>query len=236
MSPDAVLIMDPGGKIVWANRRAHELVSLRPGGLLGKNYLEYCPVDTHGDLLRLHRRKLEGESVRLRMDLGGGRVLAVTSGPVRVEERLYLYSVGRLAVGKPAGDETLVGLLAVGELLKERRIRIDLNNCLLGALKDEARSLRGRLRLHLGETPLILARPWPLRQVLRRLLLQAPAGSRRADVSTGGDADRAWVTITTPTRPHASPAELRCCRLIAKEHGGSLSVRGRVLRLTLPAA
>src|SRR5580765_2027509 len=108
MNKEAILILDIGGKIVWANRAAHDNVGLKPGGLLDRNYLDFCPPDTHADLLRLHKLKLDGESVRFRIDIGAGRILTVTSGPIRVEDRLYMYVVGRQAMGPPAGDETLV--------------------------------------------------------------------------------------------------------------------------------
>src|SRR5205085_1649933 len=82
------------------------------GGLLGRNYLDFCPPDTHGDLLRLHKLKVEGQTVRFRFDLGADKVLTVTSGPVRVEDRLYLYVLARKAEGPPQGDEVLVGMVA----------------------------------------------------------------------------------------------------------------------------
>jgi PAS domain-containing protein len=75
MGRDAVLILDIGGKIVWANRNAHDNVGLRPGGLIGQNYLEFCPPDTHADLLRLHKLKIEGKTVRFRFDLGHEKVI-----------------------------------------------------------------------------------------------------------------------------------------------------------------
>src|SRR5262245_12237206 len=112
MSRNSILILDPAGKIVWANRLAHEIAGLHPGGLLGKNYLEITPPDTHAELLKLHQRKLQGETVRFRIAVGAGRVLSTTSGLVHVDGRSYLFAVGRQAEGPPAGDEVLLGELA----------------------------------------------------------------------------------------------------------------------------
>ena len=236
MSRDSILVMDSAGTIVWANRLAHDIVGLKPGGLLGRNYLEFTPPDTHAELLRLHRRKLAGETVRFRIDLGPGGVFSTTSGPVQVGDRLYLFAVGRMAQGPPAGDEILLGLLAAGELLHEKRSRVDLNAILVGALKDEARSLRGKLTLVPGSSPPVLVRPWPIRMVLRRILLQARSDPGRAEVCTGGDEGRSWVKISLSRKPAARSAEVAACRKLAREQGGRLDVRGRVFRLTLPSA
>lgn len=234
MSRESILIMDPAGKIIWANRFAHDIVGLKPGGLLGKNYLEFTPPDTHGELLKLHQRKLKGETVRFRIDLGGGRVLSTTSGPVRVGDRSYLFAVGRWADGPPDGDEVLVGMLAVGEVLQESARRVDLNDLLVGVLRDEARALKGRLALAPGNPPAVTVRPWPIRTLLRRLLLQTDGLRGRAEVTTGGDVKRAWVEIEFPRGVKTKAAELAACRRIAREQGGRLRVRGRVFRLTLP--
>lgn len=234
MSRHSILIMDPAGTIVWANRFAHDIVGLPPGGLLGKSYLHFTPPDTHAELLKLHHRKLQGEIVRFRIDLGGGRVLSTTSGLVHVEQRSYLYAVGRWAVGPPEGDEVLIGMLAVGEMLAETASRVDLNSLLVGVLKDEARALKGRLALTPGNPPAVTVRPWPVRTVLRRLLLQSCGLRGRTDVTTGGDSRRAWVEIEFPRGVKAKPAELAACRRIAREQGGRLRVSGRVFRLTLP--
>jgi len=226
--------MDPAGKIVWANRLAHDIAGLHPGGLLGLNYLEVTPPDTHSDLLKLHQRKLEGETVRFRIALGEGRVLSTTSGLVRVNGRSYLFAVGRWAVGPPAGDEVLPGELAVGELLHESRTRVDLNALLVSVLRDEARLLKGRLALDPGNPPDVKVRPWPIRTVLRHLLLQTRRQRGRAAVSTGGDPRRAWIRIQLPHEAEPESAELAMCRRIARQQGGRLRVSGRVLRLTLP--
>jgi PAS domain S-box-containing protein len=236
MDRDAVLILDLGGKIVWANRNAHDNVGLRPGALLGRNYLEFCPPDTHAELLRLHQRKLEGETVRFRFSLGSGKVMTVTSGPMRVEDRLCFFVVGREAKGPPEGDEILVGLVAGGELLHEARRRVDLNSLLVGALKDEAAVLKGHLSLLPGSPPPVLVRPWPIRMVLRRLLLLAKQSRGRFAVETGGRDSKAWVRITLPRRVEADTRELAICRRIAREHGGQLRFKGRVVVLSLPAA
>jgi hypothetical protein len=238
MKRDAVLILDLGGKIVWANRIAHENVGLQPGGLLGQNYLEFCPPDTHADLLRLHKLKIDGQTVRFRIDLGAGKVLTVTSGPVRVEGRLYLYVVGRAAQGEPAGDEVLVGMVAAGELLGEKPCRVDLNSLLVSALKAEAKTLRGRLTLlEPGSPPPVLVRPWPIRMVIRRLLAQARDSGGKFGVATGGDPRRAWLQVTLPRAPESAESKaVEACRRIAREQGGRLLVRGRTLRLSFPAA
>lgn len=236
MKSDSVLILDLGGRIVWANRIAHENVGLAPGGLLGRNYLEFCPVETHADLLRLHRQKLEGKTVHFRIDLGGGKVLSVISGPVRVEDRTYLYVVGRDARGKPGNDEVLVGMVAAGELLEEKRHRVDLNSLLVGALKEEAKSLRGRLSLSPGTPPPVLVRPWPIKMVIRWLLIYARESGEKFRIDTGGDPRRAWLTVTLPRRRRTTLKEFAVCRKIAREQGGRLQVRGLTLRLSFPAA
>jgi hypothetical protein len=238
MKRDAVLILDLGGKIVWANRVAHENVGLQPGALLGQNYLEFCPSDTHADLLRLHKLKIDGQTVRFRIDLGAGKVLTVTSGPVRVEGRLYLYVVGRPAQGEPAGDEVLVGMVAAGELLGEKPRRVDLNSLLVSALKAEAKSLRGRLTLlEPGSPPPVMVRPWPIRMVIRRLLAQARDSGGKFRVATGGDPRRAWLQVTLPRAPQSAESKaVEVCRRVAREQGGRLLVRGRTLRLSFPAA
>jgi len=234
MSRDSILIMDPAGKIVWANRLAHDIVGLEPGGLLGLNYLQVTPPDTHADLLKLHQRKLAGETVRFRIDLGEDRVLSTTSGLVQVNGRSYLFAVGRWAEGPPAGDEVLLGELAVGEVLRETQRRVDLNSLLVSVLEEEARALKGRLALEPGDPPGVKVRPWPIRTVLRHLLLQARDQRGRAEVSTGGDPKRAWIRILLPRQAQAKSAELSMCRKIAREQGGTLRVSGRILRLTLP--
>lgn len=233
---EAVLILDISGKIVWANRAAHGNVDLPAGALIGQNYLEFCPVDTHADLLRLHKLKLDGETVRFRFDMGGGRLFTVTSGPVRVEDRLYLYVVARPAQGPPEGDESLVGMVAAGEVLHERPHRVDLNSLLVGALKDEARLLRGKLSLVPGSPPAVVVRPWPIRMVLRRLLLHAREAGGRFQIATGGDPRRGWVRITMTRSQRSESPEFDVCRRIAREQGGRLQVRGRTLHLSFPAA
>lgn len=236
MSRDSILIMDPAGRIVWANKMAHDIVGLQPGGLLGKSYLQLTPPDSHADLLRLHQRKLKGETVRFRIDLGGGRVLATTSGLVRVGARQYLFAVGRWAKGEPGGDEVLVGMLAAGEVLPEKRARVDVNSLLVSVLKEEARALRGKIMLDPGRPPQVAARPWPIRMVLRGLILQASGKGGRATISTGGDGKRGWVKIALPKGVGVDSPELSFCRRVAKEQGGRLQVRGRTFILTLPAA
>jgi PAS domain S-box-containing protein len=236
MPRDSILVMDSAGKILWANGFAHEIVGLPPGGLLGFNYLQFTPPDTHGDLLQLHKKKLRGETVRFRIDLGGGRVLSTTSGPVRIGETVYLFAVGRWAKGPPRGDEVLVGMLAAGELLNEKPRPVDLNTLLMSVLKEEARNLRGKLSLNPGNIPAVTVRPWPIRTALRALLLQARAQAGRAGLSSGGDGKRAWVKIAFSKKPEADSPALAVCRRIAKEQGGRLLIRGRVVTLTLPAA
>jgi PAS domain S-box-containing protein len=236
MSRDSILVMDPTGRIVWANHLAHDIVGLSPGALIGMNYLELTPPDTHGDLLKLHQRKLKGETVRFRIDLGEGRVLSTTSGLVRAGDREYLFAVGRWAVGEPDGDEVLVGMLAAGEMLKERKGRVDLNSLLVSVLKEEARSLRGKVTLDPGNPPDVIAQPWPIRTLLRGLLLRASGGPGRATVRSGGTRSNGWIRITLPRRIRADSPELVLCRRIAREQGGRLALRDRTVTLTLPAA
>src|SRR5436190_2945257 len=207
MAQDSILIMDVAGTIVWANRLAHEIAGLPPGGLLGRNYLEITPPDTHGDLLKLHQRKLRGETVRFRIDLGKRRVLLTTSGIVHAGGRDYLFAVGRWADGPPRGDEVLVGMLAAGELLRERRSRVDLNALLLSVLKEDAVALRGKVSLAPGNPPIVVMRPWPIRTVLRGLIHQARSQSGRARVSSGGDRNRAWVKVALAQKPRPDSAE-----------------------------
>ncbi|HVE42880.1 MAG TPA: PAS domain S-box protein [Planctomycetota bacterium] len=236
MSQNSILIMDVAGTIVWANRLAHEIAGLPPGGLLGMNYLQITPPDTHGDLLKLHQRKLRGETVRFRIDLGKRRALLTTSGIVHVGERDYLFAVGRWAHSPPAGDEVMVGMLAAGELLRERRGRVDLNALLLSVLKEDASSLRGKVSLEPGDAPVVVVRPWPIRTVLRGLIHQAKSQTGRAHVSSGGDGTRAWVKVALAQKPRRDSAELAACRRIAREQGGRLQRRERVLTLSLPVA
>lgn len=236
MPRDSILVLDIGGKIVWANRAAHENVALPPGALLGRNYLEFCPPDTHADLLRLHKKKIEGESVRFRFDLGRNGVMTVTSGPVCIDDRLYLYVVARRASGPPAGDEAIVGMIAAAETLEEKRRRIDLNAILISAMKDEARSLKGRLDFDPGTTGNVRVKPGPIRMVLRRMLLYSLQSRARSAVSTGQDGRHVWVRIALPEGCRPVTTEMAACRRIARESGGRLQVRGPVVRLTLPKA
>jgi len=228
--------MDPSGKIVWANHLAHEIAGLSPGGLLGMNYLQITPPDAHADLLKLHQRKLKGETVRFRIDLGEGRVLSTTSGLVRAGGKDFLFAVGRWAAGEPDGDEVLVGMLAAGEMLNERPSKVDLNSLLVSVLKEEARTLRGKVLLDPGNPPAVIARAWPIRTVLRGLLLQAGGQSGRATVSSGGTRSKGWIRIALAKQIGADTPELSVCRRIAREQGGRLQVRGKTLTLTLPAA
>ncbi len=230
-----ILVLDSAGLIVWANRAAHEGVGLPPGGLLGHSYLEYCPPETHPRLLDLHRRKLAGETVAFDMDLGDRR-FRITSGPVRMGERLYLYVVARSDAQKPEGDESLTGMLAAGELLAEPAAPVDLNACLVGALKDEARSLKGRITLVPGALPRVRVRTWPLRVILRQLLLQSLPPRGRLGVETGGDARRAWLKLRAAgARKPAAPL-LALSRRVLKEHGGRLILKEGLLTLSFPAA
>lgn len=236
MPRDSILVMDRTGKIVWANHLAHEIAGLPPGGLLGMNYLQITPPDAHGDLLKLHQRKLKGETVRFRIDLGEGRVLSTTSGLVRAGGKEFLFAVGRWAVGAPEGDEVLVGMLAAGELLRERPTKLDLNSLLVSVLKEEARTLRGKVLLDPGNPPAVIARPWPIRTILRGLLLQAGRQSGRATVSSGGTPSNGWIRIALAKPIGAKSPPLSVCRRIAREQGGRLEVRGKTVTLRLPAA
>ena len=236
MPRDSILIMDPSGKIIWANQLAHEIAGRRPGGLVGMNYLQLTPPDTHADLLKLHQRKLKGETVRFRIDLGDDRVLSTTSGLVHAGGKEFLFAVGRWAVGEPDGDEVLVGMLAAGEVLQETPAKVDLHALLVCVLKEEAPALRGKVSLDPGNPPAVIAQPWPIRTVLRELLLQAGSQSGRATVSSGGSRSAGWIRIALSKRVGAASPELSVCRKITREQGGRLEVRGKSLTLTLPAA
>jgi len=237
MDSHATLIVDPGGKIVWANREAHENVDLPPGGLLGRNYLEFCPPETHAALLELQRRKLTGENVKFRLDLGPGRPkLEVTSGPVRVGPKIYFFVVGRRLSGRAVGDETALGLLATSEALSLKAARIDLNSCMLSALKDEAGRLRGRIRLSPGRVPAVRARPWKLRLVLRYLLVRSTPARGMLSVVTGELPGRVWAEITSSAVPGRTDRGMKLCRGIVRREGGGLRVLGHTWRLTLPVA
>jgi PAS domain S-box-containing protein len=236
MPRDSILIMDPSGKIIWANQLAHEIAGLSPGGLVGMNYLQITPPDAHADLLKLHQRKLKGETVRFRINLGEDRVLSTTSGLVKAGGKEFLFAVGRWAVGEPDGDEVLVGMLAAGEVLKERPTKVDLNSLLVSVLKEEASTLRGKVLLDPGNPPAVIGRPWPIRTVLRELLLQAGNQSGRATVSSGGSRSNGWIRIVFAKQVGADLPGLSVCRKIAREQGGRLEVRGKTLKLTLPVA
>lgn len=226
MPREAVLIMDAGGRIVWANRAAHENVRLAPGALLGRNYLEFCPPETHRELLDLHRRKLAGEVVRFRIDIG--HPVEITSGPVKMGRRVYLFSVARDLVEPSTGDEEALGILAAGDLLGSESTRLDLNACVLGALKDEARLLKGRVRLDPGATPALRGSPWPLRAALRAMLRRLGG---RIEISTGSDARRAWVKLRCES-PHETPKLLiEACRKTLKGQRGSLRADARGMSL-----
>lgn len=222
--------MGADGRIVWANRAAHEVVGLAPGGLVGRNYLEFCPPETHRELLELHRRKLDGETVRFRIDLG--RPMEVTSGPVRMGRRVYLFAVGRDLVLPSTGDEEALGILGAGEMLGAESARLDLNACVLGALKDEAALLKGRVRLDPGAVPSLRGSAWPLRAVLRALLRRMSAAPGRVSISTGADTRRAWVTVR-PESKIALPKTLRdSCRGTLRSQKGSLRADARGVTLT----
>ena len=230
MAEHAVLILDAAGRIVWANRAAHENVRAKPGALLGRNYLEFCPPEAHGELLDLHRRKLEGETVTFRLEMKPP--MEVTSGPVRLGERTFLFAVGRKVSARPPGDTSTLAILAVGDLLGRRAARLDLNAAVLGALKDDAKLLKGRIRLAPGDVPSLPASPWPVRATLRALLRALSRNPGRVDVSTGADARAAWVKLT-PVTPMALAPELRAqCQAALRGQGGTLRAgpRGATIR------
>lgn len=230
------LLMDPSGKILWANREAHRNVGLPPGGLLGRNYLEFCPPEIHGPLLELHRRKLRGQTVRFPLDLGPGKAkLQVTSGPVRLGRKTYLFVTARPAGRGPGADATW-GLLAAGEALSPRRARADLNTCLIGAMKDEAARLRGRIRLNPVPTPPVSAHPWRLRLLLRYLLLRSLPPAGRLQVHTGNRGRRVWMEIHTSRIPSPRDPGLTFCRRSLRKEGGILRLDRHRLRLSFPVA
>jgi hypothetical protein len=218
MKRDAVLLLDTDGRIVWANRAAHENVQARPGALIGRNYLEYCPPETHRELLDLHRRKLDGETVKFRLDLG--RPIEVTSGPLRMGDRTYLFAVGRELPASPADDPGSLAILAVGDLLGTHAPGMDLNSCVIGALKDDAKLLKGRILLEPGDVPALRGSPWPVRAVLRALFRELTRAPGPLRVSTGADARRAWIRVV-PGSPASLNPEFRArCRASLRTLGG----------------
>lgn len=231
MAGESVLIMDSTGRIVWANRRAYLNVGLVSTGLVGKNYLEFCPPDTHAALLDIHRRKLAGETVTFRLDLG--RPYSITSGPVTVGGDLFLFAVARAAKGAPKGDEAVLGMLAAAEAAGGATQRLDLTACLVGALKDEARRLKGRVTLDLGSTPPRSGRPWLVRMALRVLLSTAAGPKGRIGVATGSTGRRSWIRVDAPRRFDPSNAALGPCRRLLRKEGALLTCRGTTLRLSL---
>lgn len=224
-----MLIMDASGRIVWANRQAHVNVGLTTTGLVGRNYLEFCPPDTHAALLEIHRRKLEGETIIFRLDLG--RPYTITSGPVTVGEDLFLFAVARPSVGAPKGDEAVLGMLAAAEAAGGASQSFDLTQCLVGALKDEAPRLKGRVTLRLGGTPGRRGRPWVLRMALRVLLSAASGPKGRLRIATGSTGRRGWIEIRSTRTLAASHPALRACRRMLKREGAAISRRGALLRL-----
>lgn len=51
MPRDSILVVDPAGWMVRANRRAHEIATLQTGANLGRSDLEPTPPDTCADLV-----------------------------------------------------------------------------------------------------------------------------------------------------------------------------------------
>lgn len=238
MSPEAFVALDLTGRILWANRAAHQLIGAAAGTLVGRNYLEFCPPETHADLLRLQARKLRGETVKFLLRLAGGTV-EVTSGPVQAEGRTYLFVVARRPAGRPRVDAEVVGRAAVAHALGGRSGRLDLGQCLMGALRAEAARLRGRVRLGLPpELPKIHGRPGPVRLILRCLLLAFAKGSGRVEVRLGQGRGRVWVEFAGPSRSRRLPERaLAACRsLLWTDRALLRKVRGRGIRLSFPRA
>lgn len=230
-----VLVLDPAGRIVWANHRAHTSVNLPPGALLGRNYLEFCPPETHSRLLELHRRKMAGEIVTFTLAVGR-EDFRITSGPIRVGERLYLYVVGVPARRRPNADAGFVGALAVGEALPDPPLPLDLNSLLLHVLKQDAAALKGRLSLVPGRPPLVRGRAWPLGVVLRRLIADALPARGRLELSTGGNPRSGWIRLSARRLRMPPAADLKLCRRVLKDHRGTLTSRKGLLTLRLPTA
>jgi hypothetical protein len=221
MTGESIVVMDDAGRIVWANQAAHDLAELPPAGLVGRSYLEFCPRETHAELLSLHARKLRGETVRFRIRVGPVP-LEVTSGPVLVGEKRYLYAVGRRVRDSRQGDEPFLGMMAAAMADGREPGRFDLNACLLGAFRDEARRLRGRLRLEPGPTRSVRGHVWICRRVLRSLLLEAAAGRGRIEVRTGSDARWVWISLARPSGIRISPPIVRICRAMLRAKEGRL--------------
>lgn len=238
MSSEAFLALDLTGRILWANRAAHRMAGVPPGTLVGRNYLEFCPPETHADLLRLQARKLRGETVKFLLELPG-RTIEVTSGPVEVEGKTYLFVVGRGAGGPPRGDVVVVGRAAVAQALGGRPGPLDLGECLVGALRAEAARLRGRVRLSLTpDLPAIRGRLGPVRLLLRCLLLAFVRTGGAVQVRLGRGRGRVWVELSAPPRARRFPdRELAACRpLLALEGAGLRRMGGHRVRVSFAPA
>jgi hypothetical protein len=138
--------------------------------------------------------------------------------------------------GSPTATKCWSGCLAAGELLNEQQTRVDLNSLLVSVLKEEARALRGKVTLEPGNPPAVIARPWPIRTVLRGLLLQALGQGRPGH----GQLGRKPVEGVDPH--HAVPADRRRqprVRPLPPDHaraGRSAGAARSTVTLTLPAA
>jgi hypothetical protein len=223
MSSEAFLVLDLTGRILWADRAAHRMAGVPAGTLVGRNYLEFCPPETHADLLRLQARKIRGATVKFLMRLPG-RVIEVTSGPVEVEGRTYLFVVGREVGGSPAGDVGVVGRTVVARALDARPGPLDVGQCLMGALRAEAARLRGRVRLHLApDLPAIRGRPALVQLLLRCLLLAFVRSAGSVPVRLGRSRRRVWVELGPPPKGRRLPdRELALCRPLVARAGGVL--------------
>jgi hypothetical protein len=235
---EAFLALDRTGQILWANAAAHRLAGVVPGALIGRNYLEFCPPQTHADLLRLHARKLKGETVKFLLPLEG-RTVEVTSGPVKIGRRTYLFVVARRRAGGAGADAAVVGRAVVAQALGGREGPLDLSQALLAALREEARLLRGKVRLRFpDEVPAVRGRADAVRMILRCLLL---AFARRAGgvcVRLGKGKGNVWVEFSGPPGGRRVECrELSACRpLLASREARVRRLPGGGIRLSLPSA
>jgi hypothetical protein len=96
--------------------------------------------------------------------------------------------------------------------------------------------LKGRLSWVPGRPGLVRGRAWPLGVVLHRLISDSLPARGRLELSTGGDARASWIRLASPRLRTPPAANLRLCRRVLKDHGGTLTSRKGLLSLRLPTA
>jgi hypothetical protein len=238
MGVEAFLALDRTGRILWANRAAHRMAGVPPGMLVGRNYLEFCPPATHADLLRLQARKIQGETVKFLLPLPG-RMVEVISGPVKVGKRTYLFVIGRDRMGPSGRDIPVVGRAVVAQALGDREGPLDLVQALLGAMRDEAPVLKGKVRLQsLVDIPPARGRPVAVRMILRCLLLAYVRRVGQVWVRLGKARRRVWVEFSGPSGARRFDfREISVCRPLLTSKGAHFrKLRGGRVRILLPSA